>query len=87
MAANLGVVDRIKTIKNVEGNEMIGKQDDEVDKGRIILVSDATATFAKGGWDAETVHQVSVASLDGEFAEVRGVGEVVRALEESSASN
>ncbi|GFN17445.1 hypothetical protein AtubIFM55763_008544 [Aspergillus tubingensis] len=87
MAANLGVVDRRKTIKNVEGNEVLGKQDDEVDKGRIILVSDATATFAKGGWDAETVHQVSVASLDGEFAEVRGVGEVVRALEEYSASN
>ncbi|PYH63888.1 putative isochorismatase family hydrolase [Aspergillus vadensis CBS 113365] len=86
MAANLGVVDRIKVVKGVEGNEVIGKQDDEVDKGRIILVSDATATFAKGGWDAETVHQVSVASLDGEFAEVFGVREVVRALEEYSAS-
>ncbi|RAK92705.1 Isochorismatase hydrolase [Aspergillus costaricaensis CBS 115574] len=76
MAANLGVVDT-----------RVRSSEDEVDKGRIILVSDATATFAKGGWDAETVHQVSVASLDGEFAEVRGVGEVVKALEEYSASN
>ncbi|KAI3016523.1 unnamed protein product [Aspergillus niger] len=76
MAANLGVVDRpVRT-----GGE-------EVDKGRIVLVSDATATFAKGGWDAETVHQVSVASLDGEFAEVVGVGEVVGALEHYSASS
>lgn len=76
MAANLGVVDRpVRT-----GGE-------EVDKGRIVLVSDATATFAKGWWDAETVHQVSVASLDGEFAEVVGVGEVVGALEHYSASS
>ncbi|RAH58224.1 Isochorismatase hydrolase [Aspergillus piperis CBS 112811] len=80
MAANLGVVDRVKSSEKEGGEEVV------VDKGRIILVSDATATFAKGGWDAETVHQVSVASLDGEFAEVRGVREVVRALEEYSAS-
>ncbi|BCS05128.1 putative isochorismatase family hydrolase [Aspergillus luchuensis] len=81
MAANLGVVDRVKSSEKEGGEEEV-----VVGKGRIILVSDATATFAKGGWDAETVHQVSVASLDGEFAEVRGVREVVRALEEYSAS-
>ncbi|OJJ78360.1 hypothetical protein ASPBRDRAFT_112598 [Aspergillus brasiliensis CBS 101740] len=84
MAANLGVVDRVlskKTTGDDEGGDVIEKQDDEIDKGRIILVSDATATFAKGGWDAETVHKVSVASLEGEFAEVLGVGEVVRDLE------
>ncbi|PWY66209.1 Isochorismatase hydrolase [Aspergillus eucalypticola CBS 122712] len=80
MAANLGVVDTRVRSSEDEEEEVV------VDKGRIILVSDATATFAKGGWDAETVHQVSVASLAGEFAEVRGVGEVVRALEEYSAS-
>ncbi|GKT66357.1 putative isochorismatase hydrolase [Colletotrichum tofieldiae] len=36
----------------------------------ILLVRDATATYEKGGFDAETVHAVSLASLDGEFAEV-----------------
>ncbi|KAE9578601.1 hypothetical protein CGMCC3_g5350 [Colletotrichum fructicola] len=36
----------------------------------VILVRDAVATYEKGGFDAETVHAVSLASLDGEFAEV-----------------
>ncbi|EQB53321.1 hypothetical protein CGLO_06968 [Colletotrichum gloeosporioides Cg-14] len=36
----------------------------------VILVRDAVATYEKGGFDAEMVHAVSLASLDGEFAEV-----------------
>lgn len=48
--------------------------------GRIVLVGDATATWSRAGIDAETVHAVSVASLEGEFAEVVGTEDVVRAL-------
>ncbi|KAK2036255.1 hypothetical protein LZ31DRAFT_636653 [Colletotrichum somersetense] len=33
----------------------------------IVLVRDATATYEKGGFDAETVHGLSSASLDHEF--------------------
>ncbi|PYI10462.1 Isochorismatase hydrolase [Aspergillus sclerotiicarbonarius CBS 121057] len=83
MAANLGVVDRYPS-GPVELNPETGEHRGgmgEVDQGRIVLVGDATATWAKGGWDAETVHQVSVASLEGEFAEVLSTQEVVRALE------
>ncbi|KAL2843789.1 Isochorismatase-like protein [Aspergillus pseudodeflectus] len=81
MAANLGVVD--------QGREPVvladGQQKDvvDVDKGRIVLVGDATATWAKGGFDAETVHKVTLASLDGEFAEVISTREVIEALQNS----
>lgn len=51
-----------------------------VDPENIILVADATATWAKAEIDAETVHRVSVASLEGEFAEVMGTEDVVKAL-------
>jgi nicotinamidase-related amidase len=81
MAANLGVVDRIigeGPVKiHADGTH---EKDVKVDKGRIVLVSDATATFGKGGFDSETVHKVSVASLDGEFADVLGTEDVVKAL-------
>lgn len=81
MAANLGVVDRVLGEEPVElkADGTRGK-DVRVEKGRIILVSDATATFGKGGFDSETVHKVSVASLEGEFADVIGTEEVVKAL-------
>ncbi|KAI9239987.1 MAG: putative isochorismatase family hydrolase [Podila humilis] len=79
MAANLGVVDLYP-----EGpgklNQDGSQEEVPVDKGRIVLVADATATWAKSGFDAETVHGVSVASLDGEFADVFGTAEVVKAL-------
>lgn len=52
---------------------------DRVEEGRIVLVADATVTFAKGGCDAETVQNVSVASLEGELADILET-EVVRAL-------
>lgn len=83
MAANLGVVDRYLDLD--EGPVKIKSdgshvKEVRVEKGRIILVSDSTATFGKGGFDAETVHKVSVASLDGEFADVIGTEEVVKAL-------
>lgn len=43
-------------------------------------MADATATFGKCGIDSETVHKVSVASLDGEFADVLTNKEVVKGL-------
>lgn len=47
---------------------------------RVFVVRDACATWDKGEWDAETVHAVALASLDGEFATVVGTEEVVSAL-------
>lgn len=44
----------------------------------VFMVRDATATYAKGGFDAETVHAVHLASLDGEFAKVVGTDEVIK---------
>ncbi|KAI0110684.1 Isochorismatase hydrolase [Hypoxylon sp. NC0597] len=49
----------------------------EVDEGDIILVGDACATFAKGGFDAETVHRVNLASLNEEFAQVINTQDVL----------
>lgn len=81
MAANLQVVDRF-----LDGGPVKLQSDGthektvKVEAGRIILVSDATATFGKGGFDAETIHKVSIASLEGEFAEIFGTEDIVKAL-------
>lgn len=81
MAANLKVVDRF-----LDGGPVKLQSDGthektvKVESGRIILVSDATATFGKGGFDAETIHQVSIASLQDEFAEIFTTEGVVRDL-------
>lgn len=81
MAANLGVVDRFLGEGPMQlRSDGTHEKEVRVEKGRIILVSDATATFGKGGFDSETVHKVSVASLEGEFADVIGTEEVVKAL-------
>ncbi|KAJ5381210.1 uncharacterized protein N7496_003638 [Penicillium cataractarum] len=83
MAANLGVVDRLLDEGPVRFRSDGSREKEvRVEKGRIILVSDATATFSKGDFDAETVHKVSVASLDGEFADVIGTEEAVKALKD-----
>lgn len=65
MAANLRIVDIVKDDGEI------------VDSGEIILVGDACATFAKGDFDAETVHKVNLASLDGEFAQVEKTAAVI----------
>jgi nicotinamidase-related amidase len=44
------------------------------------FVADATATHARAGFDAETMHQTSLASLDGEFARVMTTAEVIDQL-------
>ncbi|KAL5334180.1 Isochorismatase-like protein [Aspergillus crustosus] len=81
MAANLKVVDHFPEGRPVLKDDGTQEKVVAVDKGRIVLVGDATATWAKGGFDAETVHSVTLASLDGEFADVVRTEEVVGALE------
>lgn len=86
MAANLHVVDRISYQGNQTDKALTVNPDGSlpegvsVDHGRVVLVADATATFAKGGFDAETIHAVSVASLSEEFADVFSTRDVVEAL-------
>lgn len=53
------------------------------EEGVVYLVEDATGTWGKGGWDAETVHKVHVASLDDEFASIVTTKDVVQAVENS----
>ncbi|KAL4757502.1 putative isochorismatase family hydrolase [Aspergillus foveolatus] len=81
MAANLGVVDRYPEGKPVLNGDGSQEKAMPVDEGRIVLVGDATATWAKGGFDAETVHAVTLASLDGEFADVMATEQVIASLE------
>ena len=57
--------------------EIVGSGNGE---GRIILVDDATATYAKGKYDALTVHGVTVESLRGEFCEVWETERIVREM-------
>jgi nicotinamidase-related amidase len=44
------------------------------------FVADATATHARGDFDAETMHQTALASLDGEFARVMTAAEAIERL-------
>lgn len=50
------------------------------------FVADATATHARAGFDAETMHQTALASLDGEFARVMTTAEAMQRLHELVAS-
>ncbi|KEF62845.1 uncharacterized protein A1O9_00818 [Exophiala aquamarina CBS 119918] len=51
-----------------------------VEPEKLFIVSDATGTFNRGGFDAETVHRVNLASLRGEFANVVTTEEVLSGL-------
>jgi nicotinamidase-related amidase len=44
------------------------------------FVADATATHARRDFDAETMHQTALASLDGEFAQVMTTAEAIERL-------
>jgi nicotinamidase-related amidase len=46
----------------------------------IFVLQDGTATFAKGIFDAKTVHEVNLASLNGEFARVITTESALKAL-------
>lgn len=52
----------------------------EIDEGSVILVEDATATWGRDGFDAETIHKVHVASLRAEFCEVMNTAQVLKML-------
>jgi nicotinamidase-related amidase len=57
----------------------------------VYLASDATAAFQLTGpdgtvWDPETVHQLALAELHGEFAEVVDVASILSAVEASTAA-
>jgi nicotinamidase-related amidase len=64
MANNLRIVDVVSPTNEV------------VEEGNIVLVGNACATYSKGGFDAETVHGVNLASLD-EFAEIQETADVL----------
>ena len=70
MAANLRVLD----YPTRDGDYSISTP------GEIILVGDATATFGKGKFGGELVHEVHLASLDGEFCNVATTEEVLEGL-------
>jgi nicotinamidase-related amidase len=46
------------------------------------FVSDATATHARGDFDAETIHRTALASIDEEFCEVLDSHEAIRRLQD-----
>ena len=50
------------------------------------FVADATATHARGGFDAETMHQTALASLDGEFTEIMTTAEAIERVRELASS-
>ena len=49
--------------------------------GEVTLAGDATATFGKGRFDGELVHEVHLASLNEEFCNVATMEEVVKGLD------
>ncbi|EXF75686.1 isochorismatase hydrolase [Colletotrichum fioriniae PJ7] len=67
----------VSTTVRMAANLQVLGEDGGVDGNGVLLVRDAVATYEKGGFDAETVHAVNLASLDGEFAEVVGTEEVL----------
>jgi nicotinamidase-related amidase len=44
------------------------------------FVADATATHARAGFDAETIHATALASLDGEFAQIMSTTDAIERL-------
>jgi nicotinamidase-related amidase len=50
------------------------------------FVGDATATHARGDFDAETMHQTALASLDGEFAQVITAADAIERLRQLASA-
>jgi nicotinamidase-related amidase len=50
------------------------------------FIADATATHARDGFDAETMHRTALASLDGEFAHVMTTADAIQRLHALVAS-
>lgn len=79
MAANLYAADG----RDGEGNVLPGGEA----KGEVILVEDATAAWGKGGFEAQLVHEIHVASLNGEFARIASTEEVIGEWKTSRGSS
>lgn len=47
-----------------------------------VVVADASATHARGDFDAETIHRTALASIDGEFCQVLDAAEAIRRLDQ-----
>ncbi|KAK2871742.1 hypothetical protein FQN49_002880 [Arthroderma sp. PD_2] len=70
----------VSTTTRMAGNLGVTDAADGSGKGRVILVGDATASFPNGQYDADTIHGVSVATLE-EFAEVVKTADVLQHLQ------
>ncbi|EPE31808.1 Isochorismatase-like hydrolase [Glarea lozoyensis ATCC 20868] len=70
------------TVRMASNQHVVGNYEGNRDGGRLVLIGDATAAFdGKGVFDADTIMNVHVESLKGEFCEVLGTNEVVDCLE------
>ena len=58
----------------------LGVVDRDGSKGEILLIGDATAAHGKGGFDAETVQKVNLASLNDEFCKVVTTAQVLEEM-------
>ena len=72
----------VRMANNLAVTDYVDEDDGELKHGEVILVQDATATWEKGGFDAETVHQVHVESLKGEFCDVVSTRNIVKELQD-----
>ena len=70
----------VRMAKSLAVTDYVDEDDGELKHGEVILVQDATATWGKGGFDAETMHQVNVESLKGEFCDVVSTRDVTKEL-------
>ena len=68
----------IRMARDLDVTMFTDGRDGSRQKGPIVLVEDSSATFGKDGFDAETFHQVHVASLRGEFAYTMTTIDVLR---------
>ena len=66
--------------KNLAVTDYIDEDDGELKHGEVILVQDATATWEKGGFDAETMHQAHVEGLKDEFCDVVSTRDVIKEM-------
>lgn len=60
----------VSTTTRMAANLHILGEEASTNGNGIFVLQDGTATFAKGGFDAETIHAVNLASLNGEFATI-----------------
>jgi nicotinamidase-related amidase len=65
------------TVRLASDLGVVKRKGDDDGRGVVAVVSDACAAFNEGRFDAETVHEVNLASLEGEFAKVVTVEDVL----------